>query len=260
VGKDDPVSNTPSSRVVLRIQPSALIFAVMILALGALLLASNSMDPRVGERPKLTPTTIDIYANVRYTAWKSLDGIFQFEHPEGWAVQANPSAALSYALVGQGSQNVPISFTLLTTTQLVQQMGAPANLNANSTPEQLLTAAFANPQAGQPAIQVRPAQAGTLKGASAHFTDSGQDRSTGQTVPIDTEVVLLSLDGTHLMLIQGQGRTADWPKLQPVFNRFTETLKVDTAAAIKILDTPPTPAATAPAATSAATAAATSAR
>jgi hypothetical protein len=259
LGKDNSVSNTPSSRVVLRIQPSALIFAVMILGLGALLLATNSMDPRVGERPRLTPTAIDIYANVRYTAWKSPDGIFQFELPELWSVQANPNAQLYYQLVGQGNQGAPITFFLVNTSQILQQIPASANVNVNSTPEQLLSAVIASQRQGQPAVQVRSVQAGTLKGASAHFTETGQD-TTGQAVSVDAEVMLLSLDPGHVMAIQAQSRTAEWPKLQPILTHFLETLKVDTAAAVKILDATPTPVATVPATTSAATAAPTSAR
>src|SRR5690242_14693522 len=74
--KDFTVSNSSSSPVVLRIQQSAVVFVVLILALGALVLAANNIDPNASVR-----------GDVRYSLWKSPDGMYSMEYPAGWSVK-----------------------------------------------------------------------------------------------------------------------------------------------------------------------------
>src|SRR5258708_21379912 len=83
--KDFIVSNSSSSPVVLRIQQSAVVFVVMLLALGALVLAANNIDPNASVR-----------GDTRYTLWKSPDGLLSMEYPAGWVIQ--PSGSLQYSV------------------------------------------------------------------------------------------------------------------------------------------------------------------
>src|SRR5215831_8177006 len=79
------VSKTPTSPVVLRVQQSALIFVVLVLALGALLLASNSIDPKASER-----------AGLQYVPYTTGDGLITLEYPKGWTVNSPVPLAYSF--------------------------------------------------------------------------------------------------------------------------------------------------------------------
>src|SRR5204862_6382544 len=66
--KDYLLSNTPPSPVGLSIQRSALLFVVLVLVLGALLLAANSIDPKASQRP-----------GINYAPWTSSDDLISIE-------------------------------------------------------------------------------------------------------------------------------------------------------------------------------------
>src|SRR5258708_14943253 len=87
--KDFIVSNSSSSPVVLRIQQSAVVFVVMLLALGALVLAANNIDPNASIR-----------GDIRYALWKSPDGLLSMEYPAGWSIQGTNSP-LQYSIAPQ---------------------------------------------------------------------------------------------------------------------------------------------------------------
>ena len=254
------MSNNPSSRVVARIQPSALIFVVLVLVIGALLLASNNIDPNAGKRAQFTATPVDVFAAIKYVQWKSPDGLIQVEHPETWGPQADAGTTQSYIIASPGSQTVFVRFFAAPTSSLGVQ-----NATATTPPDQLLKLIFADQPKDQAPVTIRPVTLGDLKGAGLHQSLVQADPNSGQQVPLDRELWMLSLDPSHVFVIQAVSETGDWAKMGPIFDHVTSTLKLDPAGLIKAVQ--PAGAATAAAtqaatpvsaATSAATAPATS--
>jgi hypothetical protein len=236
------VSNTSSSRVVARIQPSALIFTTLVLIIGALLLASNNIDPKASERARFTDTPaptsslaptvtpVDVFAYSKFTSWQSPDGLLQFERPDGWDVQSQASAGTEYIVAAPAAQYEYIRIIMSRTDRL-----GIGNAAATVTPAKLIEMLFANLPTDQPAIPpVQPKQAAGLNGAGVHQSLVQTDQS-GQRVPLDRELWILSLDPTHVLVIQAVSLTADWPKMQPIFDHLVQTLKVDAAGVVKAL-------------------------
>ncbi len=250
------MSKPPKSRELARIQPSALVFVVLVLIVGALLLVSGGIDPKAGERAKFTDTPgptatpVDVFSVTKYTAWKSTNGTIQLEHPDSWVPQPDPSGGPAYTIASPASQGESISLFMSTTARLGVQ-----NAAANTPPDQLLKLIFADLPKDQPAVTIHPVQAAGLNGAGLHQSLSQTD-SSGQPVQLDRELWVLSLDPTHVFVVQAVARTGDWPKMQLVFDHVVNTLKIDATSAVHLLDTA---AAATPAATSAATSAPTSA-
>lgn len=258
----------------MRIQPSALVFAVLVLVIGALLLASNSMDPKAGVRAQISPTlpastaqptalSVDRWGYSKFVPWKSQDSLIQTEHPDTWLAQQDPQQRLAYVIASPVSQGESIKIQMIPVVALNFQ-----NSPANAAPADMLKQYLARPQVNQANAPIQPAEAGGLKGSRTHWTVTVQDPNRG-TIGVDTELWFLSLDPKYLLVIVSGTINADWPKMQPIFDHVVSTLKVDQAGAVKIMDTLMAGAATAPAAqpgaagpsaTQAATKAATSAK
>ncbi len=233
------MSNTPSSRVVMRIRPSALMFVVLVLIIGALLLASNSIDPRSAERAKFTDTpqpsvpptqTVDVFTVDRYVSWKSPDGLVQLEHPASLIPQPSTDTTYGYNFVPPDRGQLFVDFLAEPTVRF------GSNVVPTTTPEELLKLAFANQPQDQPPVDIKPVQAAGLQGARAHYVTKLTDQSTGQSVPLESEAWALALDPTHILLIRAQVNTGDWPKMQPILDHMTSTLKVDAPGLVKVLD------------------------
>jgi hypothetical protein len=251
------VSN--SSRELARIQPSVLIFTMLLLILGALLLVSAGIDPKAGERAKFTTTPaptatpVDVFAIAKYTSWKSPDGTVQLEHPDTWVVQPDPSGGWSYQIASTSSQGESMTVFMAPTAKLGVQ-----NAVATTAPAELLQMIFANLPKDQPPVTIHPIQGAGLNGAGLHQALVQTD-SAGQRISLDRELWVLSLDPSHIFVIDTVTRSEDWPKMQPIFDHLISTLKIDAPAAVRVLESAPATAAATSPATAAATSAATQA-
>ncbi|MCC7450129.1 MAG: hypothetical protein IT324_22115 [Anaerolineae bacterium] len=247
------MSNSPSSRVVMRVQPSAIVFVVLVLVIGALIMMSSSIDPKSGVRPQPSQTSVNSWAYGKFVAWKSPDNLIELEHPDTWLAQASAQERGTYIISSPASQDSGITIQAGT----VSDLGIP-NLPTNATTADMLKAILPQTQTN---AQVQSASASGLNGNRVHFTVNAQDPNRGP-VSIDRELWFLPLDAQHLLIVFAQSTTADWPKMQPIFEQVTRSLKVDAAGIIRTIDAARAPAATgaatapaAPAATQAATAA-----
>lgn len=229
------MSNSPSSRVVMRVQPSAVVFVVLVLVIGALLLGSNSIvDPRAGVRPQPSQTTVNSWAYGKFVAWKSPDNLIELEHPDTWLAQPSAQERGTYIISSPVSQDSGITIQ----AGMVSDLGIP-NLPTNATTADMLKAII--PQT-QTTAQVQSASASGLNGNRVHFTINAQDPNRGP-VTVDRELWFLPLDAQHLLIVFAQSTNADWPKMQPIFDQVTRSLKVDAAGIIKMVDAARAPAA-----------------
>jgi hypothetical protein len=238
----------------MRVQPSAVVFVVLVLVIGALIMASTSIDPKSGVRPQPSSTPINIWAYGKFVPWKSPDNMVQLEYPDTWLAQQNPQQRLSYVVASPASQGDAISVVMLPVTALGVQ-----NLPANATTADMIKGVLPAQQAN---AQIQSAEAAGLKGSRTHWTQTVQDPNRG-TIGMETDLWFLSLDPKYLLVVAGQSTNADWPKMQPILEHVISTLKVDQAGAVQVMNAllaGATPPATQSAAPQAATPAATKAQ
>jgi hypothetical protein len=251
------VPRSSSSREFVRIRPSALVFATMMLSVGVLLLATNNIDPKATTRPTVP---VDFFADIKYGGWKSPDGLIQFECPDTWVVQS--IGPFSYVIIPAEAHSIEVSISLSmgATASLLSRVGFGNNPAPDTAPDILLKQAFGSPSSGT-APTIKPVQVGSLKGADMHYVADVPDTATRQTLHSEGELWLLSLDTKHMLALAPSVLGNDWPKMQPVFDHLVSTLKVDVPTAVKAIDAAESPTAKAPAAagTAAPTQAATSA-
>ncbi len=233
------MSNNPSSRVVARIQPSALIFVMLVLVIGALLLASNNIDPNAGRRAQFTVTPVDPFAVSQYVSWKSPDGFVRLEHPNIWQPQTSQTNPLTYVLSPANSSGAFISIQMRPTS-------AYLGVASTTTPDELLKRNFANRAQDLPPVTTKAVSVGNFAGTGAHYVERASDQSTNQPLMVESELWVVALDSTHVLVIQGITETGNWARMQPIFEHITGSLQIDSAGAIKAMDTtfPATPAAT----------------
>lgn len=262
------MSNTSPSSGVLNLSRPALIFIVLMLTLGALLLATTQVEQRAVVRaqftltpsltftPSITPTPIDPFAELSYVSWTSPDGLISLEHPQLWIPQASPqNGPAAYVLAAPGAQTTGILVLGLPASQL-----AAPNLPANPSPADYIRALV--PDA--PPEQIVSATVAGLNGAHIKQTLPQQDPRTGQTtLNVDRDFYLLTLDAQNFFVVQAIAPTSDWSKMQPVLERALTTLKLNTQGIIALItrasSPPPVATATQVAPTQAATAEATQA-
>jgi hypothetical protein len=213
--------------------------------LGALLVLSSNIDPKSTQRP----------APPVFSAFTSADGVVNLEYAKTWSPMAStpttPTTPLSYVFTPAGSNSSLIGIRILAPSAL----GIPG-VTDRDTPSQILSRAL--PQlsaAGEPQVQLRDVKAGNLSGVGYHRVSVASANAPAQ----EAELWLLSLDPTHVVLIQGISPLGEWTdRLEPIFTHMMDTLSIDTKAALAITPAPaPTAAATQPvtAATAVATAA-----
>jgi hypothetical protein len=214
------------------IPKATLLFTVLILATGALLLASQSIDPIAFTRPTPAPTVVDAFTNLEYTAWNSPDGIFQLEYPSAWTIGPDPNGTpLFYYLAPSATQNTVISLAVVNKSNL-----GIAGTTSDTSPEQILKLFFATQPPDQQPREYRSIQVAGLQGTAVHYSGNVTNQSTGQQSVQDQDLWVLSLDATHLLIIQALTETVNWPKLKLVLDHLASTLKVDSAAAVAKLD------------------------
>jgi hypothetical protein len=211
--------------VLFRLPQWALVFLVLIFALGALVLASSNIEPGASVRaaftqpPTLTPTPVDPFVNLEYVTFRTVDGLFSLEHPASWAPQPNPAnGPVAYAITPPEAGNVGIGLLALPKAQL----GIP-DVPTDAAPDVLLRALFAD----QPDIQVRPVEAAGLSGAGARQTQSQPDPVTGQVSTLERDIWMLDLDPQNVLIIQGIAPGNFWPQMEAVFARAVQSLQVD---------------------------------
>ncbi len=256
------MSNNPPSDVVARIQPSTLVFVVLVLIVGALLLATTGIDPQATVRaslsatpvpPTITPSlapTINAYASVGYKPYTSPDNILKIEYPDQWTPVIDPSSPLTYVFSPGGSQNNSGAVVVIQVGSNADLVSGLSGATVNSTPREVLTLAF-GAQAGQAPINVNDVKAGSYTGAGIHQTNPlRQGTPTSQ----ERELWVLTIDPVHVAVIQATALPGEWTsKLQPIFLHMMNSISFDSAAITKAAGT----AAATSAATSASTAAAT---
>jgi hypothetical protein len=232
------VSNNPSSRVVARIQPSALIFVTLVLVIGALLLASNNIDPNAGRRAQFTVTPVDPFVFSQYVSWKSPDGFVQLEHPNTWQPQTSQTSPLTYVLSPANSNEAFLSIQMRPTS-------AYLGVASTTTPDELLKRNFANRPQDLPPVTTKTVSVGNFTGTGAHYVERMSDQSTNQPLMVESELWVVALDPTHVLVIQGITETGNWAKMQPIFEHITGSLQIDSAGAVRAMDMafPATPAA-----------------
>lgn len=229
------MSNNSSTSLLGTFPPSVKIFTVLVLLIGALLLATSGIDPNASVRavssatPSPTATaapTLNPFASNTFKAFQSADGVLKVEYPDQWtALPANPSQPQSYIFSPGGTQNTS-GVVVGIQVALTSALGIPG-LNPNSTPREILTQGVPTPAAGQPPIQFADVKAGSLSGAGFHQTSVNQQTNQPQEV----ELWLVKLDATHVLLIQAIAPPGQWTgKLQPLFQHMMDTLSVNAAA------------------------------
>lgn len=245
------MSNNPSQRVVVRLQPAALVFIVLVLVIGAMLLASNNLDPNSVKRAAFSPTPIDYFAAITYANWKSPDGLLRIDYPSAWKAQADPGGnAFQYLIAANTTDGPYVSMRMgqLVTNQTASELLAQATSNGSGT--------------AQPPAAINPVEYAGMKGASTIQTFTTTD-ALGQAAPRNGDLIVLNLDVSHVLLIQSVSGTEDWLKMQPIVDHMLNSLSIDKAAAIReinaALATPEATGAATPNASAAANAAAPSA-
>lgn len=251
--------NTPTSATGIRIPQYALTLAVILLALGALLAASQGINERSFVRaeftatpaptlpPSPTPVPIDPFANLTFTTWTSEGNLISMEVPALWTPQPGRNSPIAYTFTAEGTPNVGIGIFVIPTAEL----GVPG-VAPDASPETILKAAFA----ADPSLTVREVQAGDLTGAAVKRSEVGTDPVTGNLSGTDSDVWLLAIDANYVLLMQAIAPTERWAEMEPVLARVTSSLKLDVAATVaRMTDVLGTPA---PAPTAAPTAEATS--
>src|SRR5262249_34691104 len=159
----------------------ALLFVVLVLVLGALLLAANSIDPKSSQRP-----------GINYTPWTSPDGLLSLEYPKGWSVSSNK---LTHQFVSD-DKKTGILIRLWRTDQIKQPGVTP-----NMTPEELIKALNTGPNAAS--AEIRPIAVGNLKGSAIHQTTTTTDQQ-GTSTPNSVDFWVLALDPSHILVASGQ--------------------------------------------------------
>ncbi len=239
------MTNTQTPATGIRIPQYALTLAVILLALGALLAASQGINERAFVRaeftatpaptlpPSPTPVPIDPFANLTFTTWTSEGDLLSMEVPALWAPQPARNSPIAYTFTVEGTPNVGIGIFVIPTAEL----GVPG-VAPDASPETILKAAFAT----DPSLTVREVQAGDLKGAAVKQSEVGTDPTTGNLSGTDSDIWLLAIDANHVLLLQAIAPTERWAQMEPVLARVTSSLKVDVAATIarmnSVLGTP----------------------
>ncbi len=52
-------------------------------------------------------------------------------------------------------------------------------------------------------------------------------------VAYEAETWFLALDSKTLLIVEGVAKSTDWPKMQPIFDRLTQSLQVEQASVIR---------------------------
>ncbi|HLY28920.1 MAG TPA: hypothetical protein VKQ72_21415, partial [Aggregatilineales bacterium] len=245
------MSNSSSSPVVFRVQRGAVVFIILILALGALILAASSSS------------NSGVRGNVSYVAWSSSDNAIYLEHPADWAFPTPvPTATLegtspattaaTEATTEPATTDYSVTVNNDTATQVSLSLLQTSGLDAIQT--ELVTAnKFHNdaPLASQTIV------VGNTRGVEFH-----QTRHVASTIE-DTDAWVVPLDAAHVVVAWIQ--TTNWRDVEPLWSHMMSTLRVDRNAGLRalgIFTATPTPTlapSATPAGTGAATAAATTA-
>ncbi len=229
------MTNTPTSATGIRIPQYALTLAVILLALGALLAASQGINERAFVRaeftatpaptlpPSPTPVPIDPFANLTFTTWTSEGNLISMEVPALWTPQPARNSPIAYTFTAEGTPSVGIGIFVIPTAEL----GIPG-VAPDASPETILKAAFAS----DPSLTVREVQAGALKGAAVKQSEVGTDPATGALSGTDSDIWLLAIDANHVLLLQAIAPTERWAEMEPILARATSSLTLDVAATI----------------------------
>jgi hypothetical protein len=257
--KDFPVSNRPDQ---IQISGSVATFVILVLAIGATLLATSNIGSQSAIRPSLSQTpapTADAFAFTGYRAFASTDGVLKLEHPETWRYVPNTAGERIYIFAPDqsGASGIAIQIRIVPRADVVAGM---TGVTAQSTPREVLTAAYM--QSNNASQKIDDARAGNLTGARAIQTNAiGQNgQPSGQSV----DTLLFALDATNFVLVQAVAPTSQQARFQPIVDRVIASMQVGAipvgTAAVAPATAVATQAATAPAtavATQAATAPAT---
>lgn len=167
----------------------------------------------------------NLFANIEYATWRSTGGYFEAEIPSQWQVQpSQQNGPVAFVIAPQGSRFTGILIVALPKSQLAVE-GLPPNATARD-----ILRAIVPGGAG-----VRDIQIGEFEGAALKQTGREADAGSGQTVRIDRDLLLVDLDADTVLLIQALSLTPDWRNMQPVVDRLTSTLQVNTTRIIAAL-------------------------
>jgi hypothetical protein len=201
---------------------------VFLFSLGALLALSQGIDERAFVRaeftatPAPTATPVDPFADLTFAVWRSDGDLISMELPASWTAQPSADSPVGYTFTAPAVNNTGIGLLVLP----IARLGIP-NLPADASPEAILKAAIP-----AEAERVRAVEAGNLKGAGLKQSEANVDQRTGQLVGTDRELWLLSIDAKHVMLLQALAPTQQWSKMEEVFTRATNSLRVNTEAVL----------------------------
>jgi len=227
------VSNTLSSSVVQRIQQSALLFIVLIFALGALILAATNINPSTANR-----------GSIPYTEWSSPDGAITLEYASDWTVQTSPTNPLDFAFLPNPKDAVNSGLVTLVTLKV------PAGQDLQTTMAGFLDS-ISNSQHPDAPLHADSALVGGLPGISTYWTVTTSDPSGAGSTEFDY-LWFAPLDDSHFIISSFQTQILGTDVVEWVHT--ISTLHINKDLALKALGVTPTPEATA---TSAATASST---
>jgi hypothetical protein len=216
--------------------PGALaVFAILVLVIGLLLLATSNIGPESSVRAAFSPTpgptsspapTANAFAFKGYRPFASPDGVVKIEFPESWTFIPSPRGEKSYIFTPDqtGSSGVVVQLRVVARADLVNGM---QGVTPQSTPKEVLTAAFT--QSGSATQKIEDAKSGNLNGART-LQMNAPDQS-GQPSGQDLETILLALDNTNFLLVQAIAPTTARERTKPIVDKMLETLQIDAALA-----------------------------
>lgn len=221
-----------------------LLFVGLMLALGALMMASNGIDPRSAQRAQFatavtinpaalatkapptvgpTPTPVDAFANLDYEVWSSPDGFISFERPKLWQPVSlvTERGPFGFGFVVPGSTDTGI----IIEANPVITYSSLAGTSSTAT-------AFGLMRAFAPNVSRDDIQDATLNGNEAA---TFKTTTPGTASDVEAHLWLAKLDSANVIFVQIQAPTASVSKLQPVIDRFLKSLKLNISGITGVL-------------------------
>ena len=214
------MSKSPS-RTVASLPVAALMFAILLLAIGILLSSTNTMfSGSSSVRAQFTPDKL---------TFKADDGSgLQFYYPLGYILQTGDiqSRFINYTVSSTSDPNINIRIIF----------GATQKINSSSplgtSPADFIKSV---PLSSQNTPVPQPAQMGGFQGATSHETMTLSDAQGNPGSHQDREIWVASLDPNNLLIVSVIVDTTKLPIAEPVINQIVNTIQINPAGAIKVV-------------------------
>jgi hypothetical protein len=209
--KDISVSDTPSTNV----SRATILFVVLLLALGALVLASNNISTDSTLRP----------GDTEFVFWKSADGYISLLHPKDWQAQQIPETEPAFSYQFQSPDrdtHTPAALIKIT----IRRDNRPLDDQVKASLDRF------SPEV-QKSKTSRPVTIGKYSGVASHILVPGSGRSGEPSFELETWQVPISKDYTlHIDTL-----AINFIPAKPLFERMLQSIEFNPEALIAELDT-----------------------